>query len=382
MKAKRLLIWLLLSLSLFSIAYGQSYEADKKAGDKALAAQNYSTAIDIFRKLVSDYPNKVEAINALGFALYLNEEFDEAIKSFENALAVAPDDDAAKRNLILAAGRKALDSSYREGLSTIDMLKLRFPGHPQLAILDFYLGKLHFLYGFTHPALEAWKSVARSRPQSGTALFLRAVHANDAGDYASKNKLLGEALKLMPNEEVFRIWGARVFFEANQADQAQKLLAPLEERQALSPGVAIALSRFERMQGQTLAALNLLQKTTQVPEVLLERTLITQQLGASQQAIATELQKALDAGGDGAILLLTDEPGGKVYLDDTLLGSAPIGIYPDRQSHEIRIVFDPYPCLVARVKSPAEGILVLQSGRASGIDSKTHALPEDILLNL
>jgi tetratricopeptide (TPR) repeat protein len=358
----------------------QSYDADKAAADKALASQDFDSAIAAFRKLVADYPDRVEAFNALGFALYLDSQFDEAIVTFESALQISPSDDPAKRNLILAGGRRALESSYRDGLARIEGLKLRFPGHPQLAVLDFYSGKLHYLYGFSAPAFEAWALVARSRPESGTALFLKAVDARARGDAAAQNKLFQAALQQMPTEEVFRLWAARLMIEANDPEQAANLLNPLTERVQLTPGVAIALSRFERMRGRTLQAYDLLKKTAEVPEVLLERALMTQQLGASRETILAELQTALDAGGEGALLVLSDEPGAKVYFDGTLLGSPPLGLFPSAGEHEVRITYDPRPSLLARFRSATEGMLLLQSGTASGLDmrsvpSRGEALP-------
>ncbi len=372
--------WLLIALCLWGPALAQSYDADKAVADKALAAQDFATAIAAFRKLVADYPERVEALNALGFALYLDSQFDEAIVTFENALQLSPSDDPAKRNLILAGGRRALESSYRDGLARIEGLKLRFPGHPQLAVLDFYSGKLHYLYGFSAPAFEAWALVARSRPESGTALFLKVVDARARGDASGQNKLFQAALQQMPTEEVFRLWAARLMIEANDPAQAATLLNPLTERVQLTPGVAIALSRFERMRGRTLQAYDLLKKTADVPEVLLERALMTQQLGASRETVLVELQNALDAGGEGAMLVLSDEPGAKVYFDGTLLGSPPLGLFPSAGEHEVRVTYDPRPSLLARFRSTDEGMLLLQSGTASGLDirsvpSRGAALP-------
>jgi tetratricopeptide (TPR) repeat protein len=377
--AKRALTCLLLLLLGGGAVLAQTYAADKAAADKALAAQDFPTAIAAFRKLVAEYPDKVEAYNALGFALYLDSEFDEAIATFEKALQISPNDDAARRNLILAGGRRALESSYRDGLNRIQALKERFPGHPQLAVLDFYSGKLHYLYGFTEPALQAWAAVARSRPKSGTALFLKAVQARQRGDQAAQNKMFQAALQQMPSEEVFRLWGARLMIEGNDPEQAAVLLTPLTERQHLSPGVAIALSRFERMRGHTLQAYELLKKTADVPEVLLERALMTQQMGASRETIAAELQKALDAGGEGALIMLSDEPGARVYLDGTLLGSPPLGLYPSPGEHQVRVLYDPRPSLLARFRPPSEGMMLMQSGSASGLDIRSVPSRGEIL---
>ncbi len=346
----------------------QTYDADKAVADKALAAQDFDTAIAAFRKLVGDYPDRVEGFNALGFALYLDGRFDEAIATFESALQLAPGDDAASRNLILAGGRQALENSYRDGLANIAALKIRFPNHPQLAVLDFYSGKLHYLYGFTEPAFAAWALVAKSRPESGTALFLKAVNARLQGNSVEQNKFFQAALQQMPTEEVFRLWAARLMIEADDPEQAASLLLPLTERSHLTPGVAIALSRFDRMRGRTLQAYEYLKKTADVPEVLLERALMTQQLGGSPDTARAELQKAIDAGGDGAILLLSDEPGAKVFLNGTLLGSPPLGLYPSPGQHQVRVLYTPRPALMARFEVPATGMLLLQAGTASGLD--------------
>lgn len=368
------------TLSLALPAFAQTYPADKKAADHALASGDYQQAITMFRKLVSDYPQQTEAINALGFALYLGGDFDEAMMTFERVLKLSPGDDSATRNLILAGGRRALESSYKDGLARLKALRERFPGHPQLAVLDFYVGKLDFLYGFTDDAFKAWRAVAHLRPKSGTAIFLKAVQAHDRGQATAENQLFNDALKQMPGEEVFRLWKARNLIEKEETAEATALLAPLVARPTLSPGVAIALSRFMRMQGQTLPAYDLLQKTSDVPEVRLERALMTLQLGASRETVAGELQKALDIGGDGAVIVLNDEPGSKVYLDGTLLGSPPLGLYPGDGLHEIDLRSTPHPCLVTRFTAPAQGLLLLQGSRSSGLDRRTLPSRGDVLL--
>lgn len=380
MKATRSLIHLLVYLILVAPTFGQTYPEDKKRADAALAGGDYAGAISAFQALVADYPEEIEAYNALGFAYYLNGEFDEAIATFETALGKAPTDDSAKRNLILTGGRRALESSYRAGLERIATLKSRFPGHPQLAVLDFYSGKLHYLYGFSGPAFEAWLKVARARPDSGTALFMKAVEARYNRDMAGQNRFYQEALSKMPEEEVFRMWGARHLIEAGDPEEAAVLMTPLAERPTLTPGVAIALSRFERMRGRTLQAFEQLKKTESVPEVLLERALMTSQLGASSESTKGDVQQALDAGGEGAVILLSDEPGAKVYLNGTLLGSPPLGLFPSPGEHEFRIVYEPAPSLVSRFVVPQSGMLVIQSGTKTGLElspvpSRSEFLP-------
>lgn len=369
----KLLPWvisILLLLTLVQQGWAQSYAEDKARADKALGSGDYATAISSFQKLVADYPDQVEGFNALGFAYYLNGQFDDAISTFETALSKDPADDSAKRNLILAGGRRALESSYRSGLERIQELKQRFPGHPQLAVLDFYTGKLHYLYGFAGPAFDAWQKVARARPDSGTALFMKAVEARANRDAASQNRYYQEALSKMPQEEVFRLWGARGLIEAGKAEEAAVLTTGISERPTLTPGVAIAISRFERMRGRTLQAFEQLKKTESVPEVLLERALMTSQLGASPDAIKRDVQQALDAGGEGAVILLSDEPGARVYVDGTLLGSPPLGLFPSPGQHEVRVIYDPHPVLVNRFVAPSSGMLVLQTGTRTGVETK------------
>ena len=175
----------------------------------------------------------------------------------------------------------------------------------------------------------------------------------------------------MPTEEVFRLWGARLLIESDDPEKAAVLLTPLLERPQLTPGVAIALSRFERMRGRTLPAFELLRKTSDVAEVVLERALLTQQMGGSRDSTAGELQKALDLGGEGALLIFSDEPGARVYLDGTLLGSAPLGLYPSAGEHEVRVVYKPRPVLYSRFRTPNDGLLILQTGISSGLDLRT-----------
>lgn len=373
-------VLLSLLLLMSGLALAQSYTEEKQKADQALKGGDYAAAILAFQGLLKDYPDRLESYNGLGFAYYLNGEFDEAITTFETALGKNPNDDSAKRNLILAGGRRALESSYRSGLERIGTLKARFPGHPQLAVLDFYTGKLHYLYGFTGPAFDSWDKVAQARPESGTALFMKSVKARLSRDMESQNRFYREALTKMPGEEVFRLWGARHLIEAEKAEEAAVLVAPLAERPTLTPGVAIALSRFERMRGRSLQAFGQLKKAEGVPEVLLERALMTAQLGASPASTKKDVQMALDAGGEGAVILLSNEPGARVYLDGTLLGSPPLGLFPSPGQHEFRVVYTPKPALVSRVQVPSDGMLVIQTGTKTGIElspvpSRSEFLP-------
>jgi Flp pilus assembly protein TadD len=370
-------------VSLFLLTTGvwaQSYAEEKARADRALAERDFESAIAQFQSLLRSYPDQLESYNGLGFAYYLHGQFDEAITTFEIAISKDPNDDSAKRNLILAGGRRALESSYRNGLERIAELNGRFPGHPQLAVLDFYTGKLHYLYGFSGPAFESWGRVARARPESGTALFMKAVEARSAGDAQNQNRFYREALTKMPNEEVFRLWGARHFIEAGDAEQAAVLVTPLSQKATLSPGVAIAISRFERMRGRSLQAFEQLKKADDVPEVLLERALMTAQMGASPQSTKQDVQKALDVGGEGAVILLSNEPGAKVYLNGTLLGSPPLGLFPSPGQHEFRIVYEPRPVLVSRFQVPSSGMLLIESGTKTGaelreVPSRSEFLP-------
>ena len=380
MKHYRFIILVFLGLILAQSAVAQGYAEAKAEADKALSTRNLAEAIPAFQKLVSDYPEQVEAYNALGFALYLDGQFDQAIEVFEQALKRAPSDDAARRNLILAGGRRALESSYGSGQDRIRTLYQRFPDHPQLAVLDFYAGKLHYLYGFTNLAFASWERVSRSRPDSGTALFLKAVKARRDRNAPEQNRLFREALKKMPQEEVFRLWAARHLIEGNDNEGAAALLAPLADRRILSPGVAIALSRFERMRGRTLQAFGQLKKASEVPEVLLEKALMTQQLGGSAESTNSQIQDALDAGGERALIVLSDEPGAKVYLDGTLLGSPPLGLFAPEGAHELRMVYSPSPVLVSRFKTPQQGMILFQGGTQTGLDirklpSRSEMLP-------
>lgn len=360
----------LLLLALVATGWAQSYAEDKQAADQALADRNFQSAITQFQSLIKEYPDQVEPYNGLGFAYYLNGQFDDAITTFEMALEKSPQDDSAKRNLILAGGRRALESSYRSGLERIDNLKGRFPGHPQLAVLDFYLGKLHYLYGFSGPAFDSWSRVARARPESGTALFMKAVEARAKGDAIAQNRYFQEAVTKMGSEEVFRLWGARHLIEAGDAEQAAVLMTSLSERPVLTPGVAIALSRFERMRGRSLQAFELLGRAQAVPEVLLEKALMSSQIGASPEAAKKDIQDALNAGGEGAIILLSDDPGSRVYLDGTLLGSPPLGLFPSPGEHEIRVTYQPKPVLVTRFEVPASGMLLMRAGNSTGMETK------------
>ncbi len=309
----------------------------------------------------------------------MSGRFDDSLQRFEQALEKNSDDDSAKRNLILAGGRRALESSYRDGLIRIDGLKKRFPGHPQLAVLDFYSGKLNYLYGFSEPAFAHWQRVAKLRPDSGTALFLQAVEARERGDVAAQNRYFQEALTKMPEEEVFRLWAARLLIEARDPEKAAEMLDPLNRRYVLSPGVAIALSRFERMRGRSLEAYENLRRAAEVPEVLLERSLMAQQIGASAESAQAELQKALTAGGDGAVLILSHEPGAKVYLDGTLLGSPPLGLYPSEGDHELRMVYEPSPILVSHFRTPKEGMMVIEAGVNTGLEQRVFPAKVEFL---
>ena len=94
------LICVFICLSFTAQLSAQTYLDGKQKADTELSQGNFSSAISSFQKLLVDYPQKLEAYNALGFAYYLNGEFDQAIQTFETALNKTPNDDSIQRNLI------------------------------------------------------------------------------------------------------------------------------------------------------------------------------------------------------------------------------------------------------------------------------------------
>ena len=60
------------------------------AGQKAIAAKNWTLAVSSFKKVVADNPKNADAHNLLGYSHRALGKFDDAFAAYDKALAIDP----------------------------------------------------------------------------------------------------------------------------------------------------------------------------------------------------------------------------------------------------------------------------------------------------
>ena len=63
---------------------------DFAAGKKAISANNWTVAIDNFKKAVAENPKNADAYNLLGYSYRMLSKFDDSFAAYDKALALDP----------------------------------------------------------------------------------------------------------------------------------------------------------------------------------------------------------------------------------------------------------------------------------------------------
>ena len=101
---KKIAFKVLIVLPMFSFAFAGSVLAadttptpmesakfdDFAAGKKAISANNWTAAIDNFKKAVAENPKNADAHNLLGYSYRMVSKFDDSFAAYDKALALDP----------------------------------------------------------------------------------------------------------------------------------------------------------------------------------------------------------------------------------------------------------------------------------------------------
>lgn len=319
----------ILVLLLAAAGWSADWDSLKQAGDEALKSKDYAAAVSQFEKLVDAFPERAAAHNALGFAYYMNGQFEPAEKQFEAVLAREANNAAAQRNLLMVGGRLALEMDYEQAISKLDRLARRFPKNPELVALSFYRGKLHFLNGRTDLGLAAWQEVARARPQSATADFLTGLEAHRRGALDQARPLYEKALEKMSDEVVWVTYLAALLYEQGHPDWGLALADPFL---ADNPGYAhlqVLASKLDQNR-----ALRILTKASEwgLPGAQLQMG--ARLLGVEIATARREINAAFGRSGAPAVVVLGDSAT-FMWIDDFPLGPPPIGWFVNPGTHRL-----------------------------------------------
>lgn len=133
--------------------------AQHQAGQLAQAEQ-------VYRQILHQYPQNVDAIALLGVVACQHNRLDEGIALYRQALALRPDHRQARENLNMALfkhGRQLID----EATKTLNLIANMQPGNPQPQIL---LGSLYHEQGLLDQALSHFQVALDIAPTNADLL--------------------------------------------------------------------------------------------------------------------------------------------------------------------------------------------------------------------
>ncbi len=327
MRITSVMVGILLVLS--GVAWSQDYQTRKVEADRLLQTGSYAQAAEKFADLAAAYADKIEPLNGLGFALFHSGDFEGAVAAFEKALKLQPKNESTLKNLILASGRRATEMPPAKGLEELQKLKRRFPGHPQLPAIDYYIGHIYFLTGDVEAGKKVWKSVAEARPSSNTRLFLRGLEAFVGGKAEEAIPDLQAALQRSPDSPIYRLYLGRAQLAAGRRDDSVATLEALVNSTSrpellLKAGTMLVLANDKtRAEGALMKA-----SSMGSPDALL-------QLGAFKNDRAM-VERAFQGKKDSALYLQTGSS--LVYLDAEVVGLAPAARFVPKGVHRLRLV--------------------------------------------
>ena len=124
------------------------FDADFNIAESYYYLEQYAKAADVYRKAlggVRDPKEKLNVLVGLGWALFKAEKFDEAIKSFDEALVHAKVNNLAEDEILLGkASLFTAQDKQKDALANYSELIERFPQSSRIA--ESYLGRANTYY--------------------------------------------------------------------------------------------------------------------------------------------------------------------------------------------------------------------------------------------
>ena len=174
----------------------EAIQAEIDAADAAFNSQQWAQAVTGFRSVLAQVPAMNSLHVQIGNALREMEEYEEAIASFERALAGDPGmeaqiaTDIARTRMAMgdfeAAGAGLADAAAGDNASREDL---------------YNLGELEFAKGDVDAAATWYERAAAAAPNWGKPLFKLALVALNQGDIETAKTFLSQVVEKDPNSD-------------------------------------------------------------------------------------------------------------------------------------------------------------------------------------
>ena len=366
---KLLLSALSVALLATAVAANPSFEQLQRQGDQALAKKDYSKAIKTFEKLVYLYPTRAEAYNALGYACFLDTRYDRAILQFKQALNYDGRNALAQKNLIVAVGKKALEQTraleFSEALNLLQSTESMFSNNPQALILRYSIGQLQFYRNQEDEGFKAWRTVAERLPDSGTARFMKAHAAHQAGKFAEALPLYQAAVDKVPDEPVFRNYYGLCLADTGKLDQAQAQFQKAISKDPPYLDLYLSQAQVCQRQGDLDKAVESVKKGRNLRPDFASVHLWLASLYRAQNktaAASRELGLAFAADKRPAVLVNSTPPGSVTWIDNDKIGMAPLGIFVAPGKHRLKVQAQGKPPAVKDLQVTAGQVVFATAG--------------------
>ena len=213
---------------LFVFTTGCSSAADYLSrGDKAFARRNYAEASLNYRKAIQKEPSLVEAIQRLGQCQFKQNEYVQALASYERALRLRPGDDSIRAEYANAAisayltdpGRpKSLyDQAAKLAGELLDKDLKSFDGLRLRASL-FYIDR-HFL-----DAIQMFREANKVKPMQPEIIIALAEALRQIGETSEAEALAMELTQRHPDFGPIYDWLYSLYIATDRPDKAESIL--------------------------------------------------------------------------------------------------------------------------------------------------------------
>jgi arylsulfatase A-like enzyme/Tfp pilus assembly protein PilF len=217
-------------------------------------------AVKLLQTVVAEDPNIMDAHLTLGNWLVRLKRWEEAIQSFQRALALKPDDDIALGNLarlFLSRGRK---SDAEDAMRVFETALARNPKNPQawfqLAILSMDLGD-------AERAKQSFVRATEENPKMGAAWIGQGALAFAASRLPEAEQMIRKGLELEPEARGGRYNLARVLEARGRLDEAAALYRAELSTYADHGKARFNLAQLERQRGNMAGYLAELRASTE-----------------------------------------------------------------------------------------------------------------------
>jgi predicted Zn-dependent protease with MMP-like domain/Flp pilus assembly protein TadD len=168
------------------------------AADRAYESGDYERALELYRKAIESDRHFADAWHGAGLCLWALRHFDEALRSFNQALQHNP-------HLTLAALDKAALltddlAEHRAALRVCDKILLKPMESSDAADARFIAARAHFRLGNDAAAMEMIEQALELRPRDLEILLWKGHAQFETGDYEAARQTYELALQVEPDD--------------------------------------------------------------------------------------------------------------------------------------------------------------------------------------